>query len=88
MHYNVWTLLCIHYNTTGTTLVTAVASGRHCVSVENNSLQFIWAKVRAVKAINQPGTTEDETNGEEMDKDNHSDEPKNNDELGNKQNDA
>ena len=34
-------------------MIAALNNSRNCVTVENNSLQYIWAKVRAVKAIGQ-----------------------------------
>lgn len=56
----------MHYcNNTGTTLIAAVNSGRHCVTVESSSLQYIWAKVHAVKSIN-PTTVEDEAMSSEQ----------------------
>ena len=45
------------YFNTGMTLIASINSGRHYISVESSSLQYIWAKVRAVKAIN-PLTTD------------------------------
>ena len=34
---------CTSKLNTGTTLIASISSGRHCVSVESNSLQYIWA---------------------------------------------
>ena len=60
-----WTL---YDSFTGTTLIAAVNTNWNCVTIENNSLQYIWAKVRAVKAIGQTNSSDkssdDTENGE------------------------
>ena len=48
---------CTSKLNTGTTLIASISSGRHCVRVESNSLQYIWAKICAIKAI-IPTTTD------------------------------
>ena len=70
------------YFNTGTTLIASINSGRHCVSVESSNLQYIWAKVRAVKAIN-PVTTD--KNDEEKNKAEDSKEDKEEAEAGNEE---
>lgn len=66
-------------NTGTTLLIASIGSGRHCVPVESSSLQYIWAKIRAIKAIN-PTTTD------ENDKERNEAEDKEGDEAGSEDN--
>lgn len=60
------TTLNTHDSITGTTLIAAVNCTRNCVTIKNNGLQYIWVKVRTVKAIGESSKTSDDTRSAEV----------------------